>query len=106
MIRNVRLAVQTDPMTASIMAVVDKRRSFASDARAIAEAMFGDYMMTNMIMIGAAYQRGYLPISAASIETAIHMNQVAVDANIQAFRAGRLSTHDPARIDGLRNARA
>ena len=98
MIRNVRLAVPTDPMIASIMGVVDKSRSFVSNARALAEAMFGDYMMTNMIMIGAAYQRGYLPISAASIETAIHMNKVAVEANIQAFRAGRLSIHDATRL--------
>ena len=61
MIRNVRLAVPTDPMTAAIMQVVDKSRSLVSNARAVAEALFGDYMMTNMVMIGSAYQRGYLP---------------------------------------------
>ena len=98
MIRNVRLAVPTDPMTAAIMQVVDKSRSLVSNARAIAEAMFGDYMMTNMVMIGSAYQRGYLPISAASIETAIRMNKVAVEFNIQAFRAGRLAVQDPTRL--------
>jgi len=101
MIRNVRAVVPANPMAAAIMAVVDQKRSFTSDARAIAEALFGDYMMTNLVMIGAAYQRGFLPISSASIETAIHMNRVAVDANIQAFRAGRLSIQDPARITAL-----
>lgn len=104
MIRNVRLAAPVDPMNAAIMAVVDKGRSFTSDARAIAEQMFGDYMMTNLIMVGAAYQRGYLPISAASIETAIRMNNVAVDNNIQAFRAGRLSVQDPAQLQSTMGA--
>jgi indolepyruvate ferredoxin oxidoreductase len=37
MIRNVRAVVPADPMTATIMAMVDRQRSFASDARAIAE---------------------------------------------------------------------
>ena len=103
MIRNVRLAVPTDPMTAAIMQVVDKSRSLVSNARAVAEALFGDYMMTNMVMIGSAYQRGYLPISAASIETAIRMNKVAVESNIQAFRAGRLAVHDPTRLEYFYN---
>ncbi len=106
MIRNVRLAVPADPMTAAIMTVADKSRSFTFDARAIAEAVFGDYMMTNMIMVGSAYQRGYLPICAASIETAVRMNNVAVESNIQAFRAGRLSVHDPARLHAIIGAPA
>jgi indolepyruvate ferredoxin oxidoreductase len=104
MIRNVRAIVPEKEMIAAITAVTDRQRSCAFDARAIAEALFGDYMMTNMVMIGAAYQRGLLPISAGSIETAIRLNGVAVEANIQAFRAGRLSVQHPARLNAVTTA--
>jgi len=67
-------------------------------ARRIAEELFGDYMLTNVVAIGAACQAGLLPIDAASIEKAIGLNGVAVRANLQAFRYGRLWVHDRDRI--------
>ncbi|HEY4452789.1 MAG TPA: indolepyruvate ferredoxin oxidoreductase family protein, partial [Pseudonocardiaceae bacterium] len=72
-------------------------------ARRIAERFFGDYMLTNIIALGTAYQAGLLPISATSIERAIELNGVAVPANTQAFRHGRLWVHDPSRIDTVLN---
>jgi indolepyruvate ferredoxin oxidoreductase len=51
--------------------------------------------MTNMVAIGAAHQAGWLPISAAAIEAAIELNGTQAKANIQAFRAGRLSQCNP-----------
>jgi indolepyruvate ferredoxin oxidoreductase len=101
MIRDVRLKVLADPIVDSIYAVVDAKRSVALDARTIAERLFGDYMMTNMVAVGAAYQAGLLPISAAAVEQAIALNKVQVQANIAAFRAGRLFMHDPARLNAL-----
>ncbi|MDT7612471.1 MAG: indolepyruvate ferredoxin oxidoreductase [Pseudonocardiales bacterium] len=67
-------------------------------ARRIAEELFGDYMLTNVVAIGAAYQAGLLPIDSASIERAIGLNGVAVRVNLQAFRYGRLWVHDRDRI--------
>ncbi|MDB5619574.1 indolepyruvate ferredoxin oxidoreductase family protein, partial [Tardiphaga sp.] len=63
-----------------------------------AEALMGDAIATNMMMMGYAYQRGLLPLSAAAIEQAIELNAVAVKMNTQAFRLGRLAAHDPQRI--------
>ncbi|MGE0309319.1 MAG: DUF6537 domain-containing protein, partial [Acidimicrobiia bacterium] len=43
----------------------------------------------NLVLVGVAYQRGLLPISAASLRRAIELNATAVDANLAAFEAGR-----------------
>lgn len=74
------------------------RAAVTVPARRIAEEVFGDYMLTNIVALGAAYQAGLLPLSAASVERAIELNGVAVPANIQAFRYGRLWVHDIASV--------
>jgi indolepyruvate ferredoxin oxidoreductase len=63
-----------------------------------AETLLGDSIATNMMMMGYAYQKGLLPLSAGSIEQAIGVNAVAVKMNTQAFRLGRLAAADPARL--------
>ncbi|OUC06743.1 hypothetical protein RY27_19120, partial [Litorilinea aerophila] len=59
------------------------------DATGLAEALFGSHMQANLLLVGAAYQAGLLPLRAASIEQAIRLNGVAVEKNLEAFRAGR-----------------
>ncbi|MCY4070830.1 MAG: indolepyruvate ferredoxin oxidoreductase family protein [Chloroflexi bacterium] len=66
------------------------------DAIGMAEALFDNHMMANMIVIGAAYQAGLLPMSSLAIEVAIELNGVKAAENQQAFRAGRLAVADPA----------
>ena len=61
-------------MLMSIDRVTRKDPNVYLDAQAIAEALFGDHMAVNPIMLGAAYQAGALPISAAAIERAIRIN--------------------------------
>ena len=53
------------------------------------------------MMMGYAYQKGLLPLSASSIEQAIEVNAVAIKMNTQAFRLGRLAAADPARIAAM-----
>ena len=66
-----------------------------------AETLLGDAIATNMMMMGYAYQRGLLPLTAAAIEQAIEVNGVAIKMNTQAFRLGRLAAADPSRIDAM-----
>ena len=63
-----------------------------------AEMLLGDSIATNMMMMGYAYQKGLLPLSAKAIEQAIEVNGVAIKLNIQAFQLGRLAAHDPAKL--------
>jgi hypothetical protein len=44
------------------------------DAEALAEQHFGDHLASNLIVIGVAFQRGLIPISADAIERAITLN--------------------------------
>ena len=63
-----------------------------------AEALLGDSIATNMMMMGFAYQQGLLPLQAASIEQAIELNGVSIKMNTLAFQLGRLAAADPARL--------
>jgi indolepyruvate ferredoxin oxidoreductase len=71
------------------------RSPVALDAIRAAEALFGDHMFANVVLLGAAYQAGLLPTSSAAIEQALTLNGSAVDANVAAFRCGRLAVADP-----------
>jgi indolepyruvate ferredoxin oxidoreductase len=66
-----------------------------------AEILLGDSIATNMMMMGYAYQKGLLPLSAGAIEQAIEVNGVAIKMNTQAFRLGRLAAADPARLAAM-----
>ena len=59
------------------------------DAEAIARYVFASQPAANLLVTGMAYQLGRIPVSAASIETAIGLNGVAVDMNVAAFTLGR-----------------
>jgi indolepyruvate ferredoxin oxidoreductase len=59
------------------------------DAEALSEALFGDHMPTNTVLIGAAYQAGCLPLSADALQQAIRLNGAAVEKNLAAFAWGR-----------------
>ncbi|MCD2188635.1 indolepyruvate ferredoxin oxidoreductase family protein [Actinomycetospora soli] len=65
------------------------------DARALAEALFGDDQFALTILLGAAHQLGALPLPAAAVEAAFELNGAAVEKNVQAFRRGRQSVADP-----------
>jgi indolepyruvate ferredoxin oxidoreductase len=60
-----------------------------------ARQLFSDTSAANFILVGIAYQSGWLPIPAAAIETAIKLNGVSVESNVRAFRWGRVAVADP-----------
>ena len=57
----------------------------------LARRAFGDTIAANMILVGAAFQAGKLPLSSQAIEAAIELNGSSVDAMLRAFRLGRLA---------------
>ncbi|WEX11798.1 indolepyruvate ferredoxin oxidoreductase family protein [Chelativorans sp. AA-79] len=77
----------------------DKAHFF--DATQTASVLFGNSIGANMFMLGMAYQRGGLPVSADAIEKAIELNGQAVKMNVAAFRWGRRAAHEPAFVRDL-----
>ena len=71
------------------------------DAQKYAAALLGDKAMANILLIGFAYQKGLMPLSAEAIMEAIRLNGVAVEANTLAFRWGRLLAVNEAPIAAL-----
>ncbi len=69
------------------------------DATSIATGLFGDSIASNLFMLGYAYQRGLMPLSAEAIERAIVLNGVAVEFNQGAFRWGRRAAVDPVLVE-------
>ena len=92
-------------LQASIDRFTRKDENVFLDALGLAEALFDDHMAANLIVLGAAYQAGAIPVAAQAIERAIALNGVSVEMNTQAFRAGRLVVADPAWTTTLRHRR-
>jgi len=70
------------------------READALKPKQAARRLLGDAIYANVLMLGAAFQKGLIPISSGSIEAAITLNGVATENNLTAFRAGRLMAHD------------
>jgi indolepyruvate ferredoxin oxidoreductase len=76
-------------------------RAIFLEATALARKLTGNTIGTNIMLLGFASQQGWLPVRVASLEGAIEANGVAVAANLEVFRLGRLLAHDPATVAAL-----
>ena len=65
------------------------------NATQIATNMFGDAIASNMFLLGYAYQKGLVPVSAEALMDAIELNGVAIELNRNAFVWGRKAAVDP-----------
>ncbi len=73
----------------------------AFDADAASTRLMGDSIYTNPMMLGYAWQKGWIPIGGESMLRAIELNGVAVDNNKAAFEWGRRAAHDWASVEKL-----
>jgi indolepyruvate ferredoxin oxidoreductase len=101
-----RMVVDVDagfaPLGGQLEAIENATRSQRNvylDAQALSERLFGENMPANTIALGAAWQRGLLPVSGAAIERAIRLNGAAVDKNLAAFAWGRACVAAPEAVE-------
>ncbi|QNN58952.1 indolepyruvate ferredoxin oxidoreductase family protein [Diaphorobacter ruginosibacter] len=88
-VQNPDLQFPANPLVQTVARAVGAENVQVIDAGSLALALCGDSIATNLFMLGAAWQRGMIPVSAEAIERAIELNGAAVKMNIAAFRWGR-----------------
>ena len=93
-VRNRDAALATEQRKQRIAQVIGADNLLDFDANRAADFLFGDTVFANMIMLGAAWQRGLVPVAREALMRAIALNAVAVDENKLAFACGRLIAAD------------
>ena len=64
------------------------------DASALALDLLGDTVYANPLLLGYAWQKGWIPLEGASLRRAIELNGVMVEKNLAAFEWGRRAAHE------------
>ncbi|WP_226782592.1 indolepyruvate ferredoxin oxidoreductase family protein [Oceaniglobus trochenteri] len=75
------------------------------DATDLSKALFGDSIYSNMMVFGAAWQMGFVPLSFEAIDAAIGLNRAAVERNRRAFELGRWAALNPQKVEEILTAK-
>jgi indolepyruvate ferredoxin oxidoreductase len=94
-VRNPDASLQAPALVEKLRHAAGDDRVQLVDAQALAQRLMGDTMPSNIIMLGACWQRGLVPVTFEALMRAIELNGVAVEANKTAFSIGRLAVADP-----------
>jgi len=68
------------------------------DASELAKVVMGDSIFSNMMLFGASWQMGAVPLTGDAIRRAVALNGAAVDKNLRAFDLGRWAVLNPDRV--------
>jgi indolepyruvate ferredoxin oxidoreductase len=71
------------------------------NANAVATKLMGDSIFINPMMLGYAWQKGWVPLALDSLMRAMELNNVAIEQNKIAFTWGRRAAHDWASVEQL-----
>ena len=85
------------PYESVVSLLIDHTREYdfyQIEATAISEEITGDTIVANLLLLGFACQKGWLPVHHDSLEKAIQVNGVAVNENLKAFLWGRRIAYD------------
>jgi len=104
--RNPDAPLHAEALQAKIRHAAGPAQVAALDAHAAALALFGDSILSNVFLLGYAWQRGDIPLALPALARAIELNGVAVDTNRAAFDAGRLAAHEPQALEAALKPRA
>ncbi|WP_370316220.1 indolepyruvate ferredoxin oxidoreductase family protein [Sagittula sp.] len=99
LVRNRDADLNAGQRLAAIAGGVDAAHLKTLDANALSEALLGDTVFANVMMLGAAWQAGLIPLSYDALMRAIELNGVKPDLNKRAFAWGRIVVTDRAEAE-------
>ena len=83
--RNSNLTFPYKNLLDDLQGTVSENNVFLQNFSKLAEDYVGDAIFGNIILLGYAFQKGLIPLTSKSIETAIEINGVSANKNIEAF---------------------
>ena len=100
-VKNAAWENPSDACAVEIGKAVGAENLASFNAEGLASQVMGDSIYTNPLMLGYAWQKGWIPLARESLLRAIELNAVAVQNNKAAFEWGRRAAHEPERIAAL-----
>ncbi|MEO0912641.1 MAG: indolepyruvate ferredoxin oxidoreductase family protein, partial [Pseudomonadota bacterium] len=93
--QNTEFQLPKDRLTLSLRARLGEEALSALNATRLAEKLLGDAIYANVLMLGAAWQAGLVPLSEEALLKAIELNGAGVEGNKRAFEIGRWAVAHP-----------
>ena len=93
--------LRAEDRVAAIGKAIGEQNLSTLDANMLAKRLMGDTIFANVMMVGAAWQKGLVPVSQEALLRAIELNGIKIDENKQAFTWGRIAMALPDAVTEL-----
>jgi indolepyruvate ferredoxin oxidoreductase len=100
-VKNTQWLNPADSCAAEIANTVGLEGLASFDADKLSNLLMGDTIYINPMILGYAWQKGWVPLSLEALQRAIELNEVAVANNLAAFEWGRHAAHQMPALEAL-----
>ncbi len=100
-VKNTQWQNPADSCAAEIASAVGVQGLASFDADDLSSQLMGDTIYINPMLLGYAWQMGWVPLSLEALKRAIELNEVAVAQNLSAFEWGRHAAHQLPAVQAL-----
>jgi len=100
-VKNTQWQNPADSCAADIASTVGLHGLASFDADHLSAQLMGDTIYINPMLLGYAWQKGWVPLSLDALKRAIELNEVAVAQNLTAFEWGRHAAHQLPAVEAL-----
>lgn len=94
--RDRNFQLPTDRLSVALRARLGDGAVSFLEATRLAEKLLGDAIFANVLLLGAAWQAGLIPVSREALLRAVEINGERVEGNQRAFEIGRWAVSRPA----------
>jgi len=91
--------VDASRLAAALTEAVGEERTLLADSTGLAETVLGSHLPANVVLLGAAFQRGALPLPLDALDAAIAEQGSAAAMNREAFTWGRWLAADATAVE-------